>query len=348
MFFMKDFLFLAFFSGIAIALGFLISFYLLFVRNEQRFKLKFLGFLFMALSLRIVKSILFFSGEIPNLAVAIGYLGLSCIGPLLWLYFKYFDVETQKLAPKDLLHFIPALIGMVHIALSQNPVASFYYLYTTCGLFIYVLAAWFKFRQYGESKAVFHKWNSLLILTVGCFGGIFLFQFYTDTMYNYAMGAVVAAIMVFGLLVFLLNNPVLFPSKKKSIAVDSSLINRIKSELNTQKIYQEPSLTLDKFAKKLNHPAYLISRIIKQEYGMTFPELINYCRIQQVAAALSNGRGKNVKIEALAYEAGFNTPSTFYTAFKKFTGMNPTEFQKTPSKVQAEVLSNPNLAYLKK
>lgn len=345
---MKDFLFLAFFSGIAIALGFLISFYLLFVRSEQRFKLKFLGFLFMALSLRIVKSIMFFSGEIPNLAVAIGYLGLSCIGPLLWLYFKYFDVETQRLAPKDLLHFLPALIGTVHIAFSENPVASIYYLYTTYGLFIYVLTSWFKFRQYGETKTVFHRWNSLLILTVGCFGGIFLFQFYTDTMYNYAMGAVVAAIMVFGLLVFLLNNPVLFPSKKKSIAVDASLINRIKSELNAQKIYQEPSLTLDKFAKKLNRPTYLVSRIIKQEYGMTFPELINYCRIQQVASALSNGRGKNVKIEALAYEAGFNTPSTFYTAFKKFTGMNPTEFQKTPSKIQAEVLSDPNLVYSKK
>lgn len=36
----------------------------------------------------------------------------------------------------------------------------------------------------------------------------------------------------------------------------------------------------------------------------------------------------NKKIESIPYNAGLNTPSAFYSAFKKTTGINPTEYQK--------------------
>lgn len=62
-------------------------------------------------------------------------------------------------------------------------------------------------------------------------------------------------------------------------------------------------------------------------YGKSFPET-NSFRVQEVKKQLEKERNKVYKIEGIAFEAGFSTPSSFYTAFKKETGLTPTSYQK--------------------
>jgi AraC-like DNA-binding protein len=39
-------------------------------------------------------------------------------------------------------------------------------------------------------------------------------------------------------------------------------------------------------------------------------------------------QNSHLKIEEIAFDTGFNAKSTFQAAFKKFTGMTPSEYRK--------------------
>ena len=54
---------------------------------------------------------------------------------------------------------------------------------------------------------------------------------------------------------------------------------------------------------------------------------MNELRVKEVKQKLAGG--SDVKIEGLAYDVGFNTPSAFYAAFKKETSLSPREYQQT-------------------
>ncbi|PKV51402.1 AraC-like DNA-binding protein [Aquimarina sp. MAR_2010_214] len=335
---MNQLVLLAFFSGNMISIGFFISIYFLFVRNENKVRLTLLGLIFLAISLRTIKSIIYFSGGIPDIGVAIGYLGLASIGPLLWLYFKYFHVNTIKTLYnfKNYIHFLPALIGFISISIYGGKVASEFYLYTTFVLFLYVTFSWLKFISFNKKQEKFNTWNLLILIAVTLISLIFIIQHFTDTMINYAIGAVISAIIISSLLLFAIKTPTFFPKTTSKKHFDPILVKKIRSVIEEDKVYKQTSITLDQLAKKLDIPSYLVSRIIKNEYQKTFPETINYYRVKDVISKLNDEKTQQTKIEGLAYSAGFNTPSSFYSAFKKFTGMNPTKFVTMSRKQQQE------------
>lgn len=42
---------------------------------------------------------------------------------------------------------------------------------------------------------------------------------------------------------------------------------------------------------------------------------------------LTDPKLQNLSIEAIGFECGFNSKSTFFSVFKSLTGMTPTQFQ---------------------
>lgn len=295
--------------------------------------------LFLAISLRIVKSILFFSGISTSLEIALGYFGLASIGPLLWIYIKYVnEAKVKNLHKVEYLHFLPTAIGSILIIIYGDLVASHFYLYTTYLLIFYSIASWIKFLGNHKSTQTLVNWNIMVLITVSVLAGIFVFQYYTDAILNYAIGALLSSILLFFLVLFAIKNPTFFPKLKSTIKTNPKVVGLIKHHLELEKVYLQPSMTLDQFSKQIDVPAYLISRVVKKEYDKTFPEIINYLRIRDVISELTKEESSYTKIETLAYSVGFNTPSTFYTAFKKITGMSPTELQKVSAKEQRNIL----------
>src|SRR5687767_4995196 len=72
-----------------------------------------LSLLLFCYALRIIKSVLLlaFPGvPFSDMLIAIGVIGMSAIGPLLWMYTKAITKENFVLTPKLYLHFIPAAI----------------------------------------------------------------------------------------------------------------------------------------------------------------------------------------------------------------------------------------------
>ena len=53
---------------------------------------------------------------------------------------------------------------------------------------------------------------------------------------------------------------------------------------------------------------------------------MNELRVRDAEERLKTFDPKKDKIEAIAYEVGFNSRAAFYRSFKKITGKNPTDF----------------------
>ena len=73
-------------------------------------------------------------------------------------------------------------------------------------------------------------------------------------------------------------------------------------------------------------PLHQLSSFINKHYKMNFNDFINEYRVAYCKEKLLNGECKHKKLEAIAGESGFNNRNTFTSAFKRVTGMNPSDF----------------------
>ena len=73
-----------------------------------------------------------------------------------------------------------------------------------------------------------------------------------------------------------------------------------------------------------------LSQILNEELGCTFFELTNSYRIEEAKKRLSESENQ-YKIEQLAYELGYRSKATFFTAFKKATNLTPQKFREIQS-----------------
>jgi ligand-binding sensor domain-containing protein/AraC-like DNA-binding protein len=100
---------------------------------------------------------------------------------------------------------------------------------------------------------------------------------------------------------------------------------KLSEVLNETQIYLEPDLTLQKLASVLGVKSHYLSQVINQFYNRNFHEFINTYRVKNAKKLL---RETSLKIEAVAYDSGFNSISTFNTAFKKSTNLTPLKYRK--------------------
>ncbi|MEI9909368.1 MAG: helix-turn-helix domain-containing protein [Bacteroidota bacterium] len=55
---------------------------------------------------------------------------------------------------------------------------------------------------------------------------------------------------------------------------------------------------------------------------------MNHYRVEEAKQLLLEPANGGFKIASIAYDAGFNSLSTFNDVFKKLTGLTPTQFKK--------------------
>lgn len=80
-------------------------------------------------------------------------------------------------------------------------------------------------------------------------------------------------------------------------------------------------------SKDLNVTTQTLSMVINQRSGKNFNSFINYYRIEESKQLLHSKDFKNHTMAAIAFEVGFNSISSFNTAFKKQTGKTPVAFK---------------------
>lgn len=107
---------------------------------------------------------------------------------------------------------------------------------------------------------------------------------------------------------------------------------KIHSNVVDQKMYLDPCLSLDNLAEKYQISSGHLSFLINNYAKNNFSDYINQFRVEQAKKLIGKKQYHNYTIVSIGLESGFNSKSTFYKAFKKFTQMSPSEFKKEAEK----------------
>jgi len=91
----------------------------------------------------------------------------------------------------------------------------------------------------------------------------------------------------------------------------------------------DPELNLNTLSVNSDIPTHYISQIINQKFEKNFFDYVNYYRVEAFKTKLNDPSVEHIKFEELAYMCGFNSKATFQRAFKKHTGMTPSEYRDT-------------------
>ncbi|MCG8580076.1 MAG: helix-turn-helix domain-containing protein [Bacteroidales bacterium] len=99
-----------------------------------------------------------------------------------------------------------------------------------------------------------------------------------------------------------------------------------------QQLFTNPKLNLRMLSELSGIGEKEVSRLINQQKQCNFYSYINRFRVDEFKRLLSSERANQLSMSGLAEEAGFNSKSTFYTAFKTLEGQTPSQYKASLSK----------------
>ena len=109
----------------------------------------------------------------------------------------------------------------------------------------------------------------------------------------------------------------------------NSEIIKLKNYMIDKKPFLNPYVTIQEISKDLQIPTRELSILINHTLGQHFFDFVNTYRIENAKKILKDHAKSKETILEILYEVGFNSKSSFNTAFKKHTGFTPTEYRKT-------------------
>jgi AraC-like DNA-binding protein len=119
--------------------------------------------------------------------------------------------------------------------------------------------------------------------------------------------------------------------KNRSYSVDRTQknehISTLEKILISQRKFLDSDLTLESIALEMQISKGHLSRVINNNLRMSFTDYVNKLRVEEAKSHLKNSEFSNYTLVAIGLEAGFNSKSTFNSAFKKIAGVTPSEFK---------------------
>ena len=102
--------------------------------------------------------------------------------------------------------------------------------------------------------------------------------------------------------------------------------------MKEEKTFMEPDLTLESLADSLSMLPRDLSMLINRHFEINFYEFVNGYRIEEAKRMLIAPEYQKTTITDIYLAVGFNSKSVFYTFFKKFEGMTPSQYRQAKSK----------------
>jgi AraC-like DNA-binding protein len=107
-----------------------------------------------------------------------------------------------------------------------------------------------------------------------------------------------------------------------------SLLDRIRLVLADAGEVCQPEFTLAKLSKLVDSNTTYVSQAINEHYGTSFSNVLSGLRVREACRRISQegDRYRHVTIEAIATDVGFKSRTAFTAAFKRETGLMPSEY----------------------
>lgn len=301
------------------------------------------------LSFRIGKSVfLEFAENIDVKLIFTGLASMMAIGPLFYLF-------TQSCANKtlphsrlqNLAHFIPSLLGLcfglwlTDSDLETIPIWVFAVLFLSYYLhyLIYLIVS----RRYAVKHKLTINPDTFKLLTLLFFALLAIWIVYVLNLFDetvpYIVGPVLYSVVAYTVSFEVIRKGYIGKigqEKYKTTSANNELIeqtfNKAKNKIVDEEGYKNPEITLKSLSESLSVSTQILSMSINQKSGKNFNNYVNNYRIMEASRLFKDKEYDNLTIAAIAFEVGFNSISSFNTAFKKQTGQTPQEFRKMFSK----------------
>ncbi|MCK0178934.1 helix-turn-helix domain-containing protein [Flavobacteriaceae bacterium S0862] len=288
-------------------------------------------------------------------------------GPFLFLYVRTKSLYKIRLSLIDAVHFIPFFAFIIFQIINSKVLSGkpsddqhhvyigFFQDFNAFGIFfllslpIYIgLSYWVskKARSLNPDKSI---WIKMLILFVAGIWISSILSLLVPALINHTLQVGFNSLIFISLtgFVYLISY---FGFKQNIFSTDIPKIGTIKyskskiledeaeliwlnlnQHLKTKKPYLDPDINLNQLSSQMGITTHKLSQIINAKSNLSFNDLINKQRIDEVKNMMKSNENKNLSLLGMALEAGFNSKATFNRAFKKFENCTPSEYMKQHS-----------------
>ena len=335
---------------LAAAQGFFLTIILLKKSKNNRANMPLAGIV-LVFSLTLCYYVGYWTGFNQSLPLSIHLLNqlILLIGPLLFFYSKLLVGRTLTRA--DYWHLAPFVIISAWTTLGGLLVTSQPYaseiqsgitIFKNLHLIFYpwlILSLVYKADQHVPGTV--RSWL-LQIVVLFCLFTLSFASYYVmvwsqvlrveyDYMVSFAMSLVIYYIGYFGYQ----RSNIFAPAKTKEKYQRSSLTEyaleilyqKVTAHLKSSKSYLQNDLKLADLAREIGVSSHQLSQIINQKSKANFHDFINKFRIEDAKTLMKDPDFRSAKIIHIAYDCGFNNKASFNTAFKKFTGVSPSQYK---------------------
>ncbi len=337
---------LFFLCALGVFNGFLVSLYFLFFTKQKRLQNNLFGLLVLMLSIRIGKSVyVLFSEERNLLYMQIGLSACFFIGISLYFYLKA-SVENRKVIPHSWkIHFtiLAIIIIVVGIIKPYETSKTFWnsyfvrFIYMTWGVYILVSGFVLKniFRKLVAKKEECTT-SELWLIAVFVANVLIYIAYIIGYFWFYLVGTLTFSFVFYILLFFFLfkrNRETIFqdiPEKYALKKIDDKDANRLIEQLEllmTEKeFYKNTDVKLNDLSLEIGISSHRLSQLLNDNLGKSFSLFINEYRVAEAKRLIEIDN--QYTIEAIGFDAGFSSKSSFYAIFKKHIGKTPAEYKK--------------------
>ena len=106
-----------------------------------------------------------------------------------------------------------------------------------------------------------------------------------------------------------------------------SLQSKLMTLMEEEKPYCNSNFSLGELCELLNTNRRKLTYVINDVMQKNFYGVVNEFRVRESMRLLEDPEVEKFKMESIAEMAGFQSKSTFYACFRKYTGMTPTEYR---------------------
>ncbi|MET0638154.1 MAG: helix-turn-helix transcriptional regulator [Chitinophagaceae bacterium] len=346
-----------FISAIGAFNGIILSLYFFLLKKHRSVASVLLGVMLLAISMRVAVLVLLYTkpGQ-PDLYSQIGLSAGFLIGPAVYYFLRSSMLKPDKGIPGSWKLVWGILTGIVLIGgllapYQANPVAwthaAMYIVYLQWSAFLIaggillkpVIIKFFKKTTLLNQTEKFR----LLILAGNCI----IYLLYLIPLYRIFPGLCFSGAVSFSFILYLTSFFYLHRAKMENILqinegpgsgtktgkrkiADTDVLNltgKLEKAIREKALYKDPNLKLSDVAQKINIPGHQLSLLLNDNLGKSFSTYINEFRIDEACKLIS--LDSRLSFEAIGYEVGYNSKSTFYTAFRKIKETTPALYKES-------------------